>query len=353
MGVFAMLSTEHSAAQPLPAPFERPQQRATIQSANVYRADALAVYASWPTPTVIVSDGAYGVSGFPGDPPNTNTLGEWYEPHIKAWSDKADGGTTLWFWNTEVGWATVHPILVRYGWEYRGCNVWDKGVGHIAGNANTKTLRKFPVVTEVCAHYVKVVSFEFEGRELSMQDWLRAEWLRTGLPLSKTNEACGVANAATRKYFTNCHLWYYPPVAMFERFAAYANLYGKPSGRPYFSLDGIRPITSDEWRRMRAKFKLMHGITNVWSMPPVRGSERLKLTGNTSLHANQKPLSLTERIILATSDPNDVIWEPFGGLATAALASILNDRQCYTAEITQSVYRDAVERLRVESNRLF
>lgn len=326
-----------------------PGDMTVVKTATLYKGNALDLYAEWPTPTVIFSDGAYGVKGFPGDPPTIKELNTWYEPHIKAWSEKAGGSTTLWFWNTEVGWATIHPLLLQYGWEYRGCNIWDKGVGHIAGNANTKTLRKFPVVTEVCAHYTKSVAFKFEGRQLSMQEWLRAEWLRTGLPLSKTNEACGVVNAATRKYFTNCHLWYYPPVEMFEKFVAYANEYGESSGRPYFSRDGKKSITSEEWGRMRAKFRLEHGITNVWSTPPVRGAERLKSTGSAALHSNQKPLTLTERIILATSDPEDVIWEPFGGLATTALASILNGRRCYTAEITDEVYKRAVERLRKES----
>lgn len=324
-----------------------------IKNITLYRADALDVYSHLPTPTMIFSDGAYGVNGFPGDPPNTNTLATWYEPHIQAWSEKADGGTTLWFWNTEVGWATVHPLLLHYGWEYRGCNVWDKGIGHIAGNANTKTLRKFPVVTEVCAHYVKTLTFDFKGRQLSMQDWLRAEWLRTGLPLNKTNEACGVVNAATRKYFTNCHLWYYPPVEMFEKFVAYANEHGQVSGRPYFSTNGLQPLTAKEWGRMRAKFKLEHGITNVWNTPPIRGNERLKSSENAVIHANQKPLVLTERLILATTDPGNVVWEPFGGLATAALASMLNDRQCYTSEITQIVYQSAVSRIQMESQRLF
>ena len=46
------------------------------------------------------------------------------------------------------------------GWEYRCCHIWDKGIAHIAGNANTKTLRKFPVVTEVCVQYVKKTFFE-------------------------------------------------------------------------------------------------------------------------------------------------------------------------------------------------
>lgn len=58
-------------------------------------------------------------------------------------------------WNTEIGWASVHKEIINQGWEFVNCHVWDKGVAHIAGNTNTKTLRKFPVVTEVCVQYVK------------------------------------------------------------------------------------------------------------------------------------------------------------------------------------------------------
>ncbi len=145
----------------------------------------------------IVSDGPYGVSGYPGDEVSALTLGGWYAPHIQAWSKYATPQTTLWFWNTELGWATVHPVLVAHGWEYRSCHIWDKGLGHVAGNANTQTLRKFPVVTEVCVQYVRPAVFRVGDATLSMQQWLRHEWRRSGLPLRLSNEACGVQNAAT------------------------------------------------------------------------------------------------------------------------------------------------------------
>ena len=167
------------------------------------------LYASWQRPTCIISDGPYGISGYPGDNHKAETLADWYEPHIKLWSKYSSPETTLWFWNTEVGWASVHLVLLANGWEYRCCNIWDKGLGHVAGNANTQTLRKFPVVTEVCAHYVKAATFQADGKSLTMQEWLRHEWKRTGLPLHFANEACGVLNAATRKYLTADHLWYY------------------------------------------------------------------------------------------------------------------------------------------------
>ncbi len=308
-------------------------------------------YADWPTPTCIISDGPYGVSGFPGDSHTESSLAEWYEPHVKTWSERATPATTLWFWNTEVGWATVHPILVAHGWEYRCCNVWDKGLGHIAGNANTHTLRKFPVVTEVCVHYVKAARFQVGGVSLTMQEWLRREWKRTGLPLRLANEACGVINAATRKYLTADHLWYYPPVETFVKLVKYANEHGDPKGCPYFSADGRDPIPGHHWAKLRAKFKCNIGITNVWREPQVSGSERIRGVRSKmkykfrSLHGSQKPLKFIDLIIRASTDKGDVIWEPFGGLCPGAVVAYQFDREYYAAEIIPEFYRAAVERL--------
>ncbi|XXR96410.1 DNA methyltransferase [Sorangium sp. So ce426] len=306
--------------------------------------DALEHYASWPRPTVIVSDGAYGVSGFPGDPPTHDGLAAWYAPHVAVWSERALPSATLWFWGTEIGWATVHPLLEQHGWEYRTCHVWDKGIAHIAGNANTRTLRKFPVVSEVCVQYVRKVLLESAGVRLPLKTWLRHEWERSGLPLRQTNEACGVKNAATRKYFTRCHLWYYPPASAFEQIAAFANAHGRPEGRPYFSVDGKRPLTGEEWATLRAKFHCEVGVTNVWHEPAVRGPERFK-EDTRSIHGNQKPLKLLDRIIRASSDPGDVVWEPFGGLCSVAVAAFTAGRRCYSAEIAPTYHAVASRRL--------
>lgn len=309
------------------------------------------LYSTWPTPTCIISDGPYGVNGFPGDHQKAEGLAEWYEPHIRAWSQFSTPETTLWFWNTEVGWATVHPVLVANGWEYRCCNIWDKGLGHIAGNANTQTLRKFPVVTEVCVHYVKAAAFQVGQQSLTMQEWLRHEWQRTKLPFRLANEACGVLNAATRKYLSPDHLWYYPPVDAFEKLVQYANEHGDPAGKPYFSLNGGSPLSGSQWARMRAKFSCDVGVTNVWREPQVGGSERIQGERNgmkykfKSLHGSQKPLKLIQLIIQASTEKGDMVWEPFGGLCPGAIVSHHFNRQYRAAEIIPEFYNAAIERL--------
>ena len=319
--------------------------------ASIHFDHAENLYAAWASPTCIISDGPYGVSGFPGDNHKAESLAEWYGPHIQAWSKCSTPETTLWFWNTELGWATVHPVLVANGWEYRCCNIWDKGLGHVAGNANTQTLRKFPVVTEVCVHYVKAPRFRVDDQSLTMQEWLRHEWKRTGLPLRLANEACEVLNAATRKYLTADHLWYYPPVDAFVKLAKYANEHGDPTGRPYFSIDGKRPTSRQRWAKLRAEFNCDVGVTNVWREPQVGGAERIQGTRNgmkykfRSLHGSQKPLKFIELTIRASTDEGDVVWEPFGGLCPGAVVSYHFPREYHGAEIIPEFYAAAVERL--------
>jgi hypothetical protein len=83
---------------------------------ELFRGDALDAYRTWPAPATIISDGAYGVRGFHGDTIGSDALPDWYRPHIAGWSAAATPATTLWFWNTEIGWASVHPVLAEHGW---------------------------------------------------------------------------------------------------------------------------------------------------------------------------------------------------------------------------------------------
>jgi len=309
----------------------------------IYCGDAADIYKEWNSPVVIISDGPYGVKGFSGDLVSHDGLGDWYEPHIKKWSELATPLTTLWFWNTEVGWATVHPILEKHGWSYVSCCIWDKGMSHVAGNTNTKTIRRLPVVTEVCVQYVKKAYFNVNNIRMSMKEWLRYEWSRTELPFSKTNEACGVVDAATRKYFTKCHLWYMPPADAFKKITDYANQYGKEDGKPYFSIDGVNPVSKEHWANLRAKFYCPIGVTNVWQEAQLRNGERLK-SNKKAIHLNQKPLTLIKQIIEMTSDDGDVVWDPFAGLCTTAVACEILNRRCYCAEINKSVYDVGIKR---------
>jgi site-specific DNA-methyltransferase (adenine-specific) len=164
--------------------------------------------------------------------------------------------------------------------------------------------------------------------------------------MSKSNEACGVKNAATRKYLTQCHLWYFPPADAMEKMAAYCTKHGQTTSRPYFSLDGKSSFDGAQWERMRSKWNHAHGLTNVWQEPPVHGKERVK-NEDGYLHANQKPLALMKRQVLACTDVGDVVWEPFGGLCSATLAAASLGRRAFAAEMNSQFFAAASSRLKL------
>ena len=151
-------------------------------------------------------------------------------------------------------------------------------------------------------------------------------------------------NAATRKYLTQDWLWYFPPAEMMERLVAYANAHGAPGRRPYYSLDGRRPVSATEWERLRHPWNHEHGLTNVWTHPPLNGTERFRGNGrrsaprvynpgrNATAHLNQKPLKFMRRIVKIASNEGATIWEPFGGLCTASVAAVEAGRHAFAAE---------------------
>lgn len=136
---------------------------------------------------------------------------------------------------------------------------------------------------------------------------------------------------------------------MFEKLAKYANDYGDPRGYPYFSLNGLQPITGKEWERMRSKFECPHGYTNVWDRNALRGEERIKAPQKDlkSAHLNQKPLDLMKLIIEASSDSGDVVWEPFGGLFSASLAAKTIGRKAYGCEIDPVYFNLSLKRFKL------
>jgi site-specific DNA-methyltransferase (adenine-specific) len=241
--------------------------------------------------------------------------------------------------------------------------VWDKGLAHIAGNVNGKTIRQYPVVSEICVLYQRAAVFNTINGPLDAQRWLRYEWQRSGIPLSRSNEACGVKSAATRKYLTQDWLWYWPPGEMVEKMALYTAKNGKKTDRPYFSLDGKTDINKKDWDSLRYAWNHVHGLTNVWSEGPLHGDERFRggdsksaprssaKTQAAALHLNQKPLEFMRRIINSTTKKDDVVWEPFGGLASASVAAIQLGRHACVAEINEKFQKVSYMRVFEEAEK--
>ena len=82
-----------------------------------------------------------------------------------------------------------------------------------------------------------------------------------------------------------------------------------------------------------------------WELPICNGSERLKKNGK-KIHSTQKPESLLHRILLATSNKNDFILDPFLGSGTTAVVAKKLGRNYYGIEREKTYFKAADQRLK-------
>ena len=87
----------------------------------------------------------------------------------------------------------------------------------------------------------------------------------------------------------------------------------EPTSRYKFNYQAMKALNED--LQMRSD----------WTLPLCTGAERLRNEHGLKLHPTQKPEALLHRVILAATNPDDVMLDPFAGTATtAAVAKRLN-----------------------------
>ena len=81
-----------------------------------------------------------------------------------------------------------------------------------------------------------------------------------------------------------------------------------------------------------------------WIFPICSGKERLKKDGK-KIHSTQKPEALLHRIILATTNKGDTIFDPFLGTGTTAVVAKKLGRKYFGFEKDKTYFKAACERL--------
>ena len=113
--------------------------------------------------------------------------------------------------------------------------------------------------------------------------------------------------------------------------------YGKPSGNP----KGKNP--SDIWELMIKEWE-----TGLWDIPNVKANHAEKTP-----HPCQFPIELVERCVLALTNENDKVLDPFSGVGSAMLAALKNGRKAVGCEKDESYLKLAKERVEMlEQGRL-
>ena len=90
-------------------------------------------------------------------------------------------------------------------------------------------------------------------------------------------------------------------------------------------------------------------IDSLWTDIAPLSPNDIEKTG----YPTQKPVALLERIIAASSNPGDVVLDPFCGCATACVAAEKLDRQWLGIDLSSKAVELVNERLRAEMGALF
>jgi adenine-specific DNA-methyltransferase len=82
--------------------------------------------------------------------------------------------------------------------------------------------------------------------------------------------------------------------------------------------------------------------SDIWDIPNVKANHIEK-----TCHPCQFPVELIERLVLALTNPGDWVLDPYMGVGTSAIASLMHKRKSIGAEIMPEYFQIALDRIRL------
>lgn len=109
---------------------------------------------------------------------------------------------------------------------------------------------------------------------------------------------------------------------------------GKPSANPLGKNPGdIWGIVIEDWERL------------IWDIPNVKSNHPEK-----TIHPCQFPIELVERLVLALTNPSDVVLDPFMGVGSALIAAVVHSRRAIGVDKEEQYVQIAHERVKQAIN---
>ncbi len=104
---------------------------------------------------------------------------------------------------------------------------------------------------------------------------------------------------------------------------------GKLSGNPLGkNPSDIWQFVADEWEN------------EIWDIPNVKWNHPEK-----TAHPAQYPIELVERLVLALTNPGDLVLDPFMGAGSSLVAALMHSRRCVGVDNDQSFTEIALSRI--------
>lgn len=197
-----------------------------------------------------------------------------------------------------------------------------KGLRAIAGRTSDK-LRMFPTASEYLLYYVKqdeffdtpfsrIMKAKMKELNLTQGDISKLELSRNGNMTGWVhNKLKGIQMPTEQQWEKICGL---------------------------FKIENTYEKLVSQYNKERFIFNLPTGVTDVWEFIP----DKVRYG-----HKTQKPKDITDRIIKASSNENDLVFIPFAGSGSEIESCIRNNRN-YTATETDNTYIEDIINVRID-----
>ena len=208
--------------------------------------------------------------------------------------------------------ALVVPHLESLGLELRQQIIIDKGMRSVSGRA-TKNYRMFPNTTE------SVLLITKDNKQF-LKPFLKKLQENKNLTSKEVNEKLGTSS-------NGGGMWsIYTGKNVCEQFPT-KNAWVKLQNALEFDLD---------YHKVSQTFNAQIGLTDVWT--------DINFYDENRIHPTQKPIKLIERLILASSNENDLIVDPFGGSLSTGISCYKNNRNFISIEMDKTYFEKSIER---------
>lgn len=216
--------------------------------------------------------------------------------------------------------ALLVPHLDKMELDLRQQILVDKGMRSVSGRA-TKNYKLFPNTTES-------ILFIIKDNKQFIKPLLKKQQEKLGLTSKDINEALGVKS-------NGGGMWsIYTGQNVCEQF---------PTKELWEKLQNILKFDLN-YEKVAQTFNPQMGITDIW--------RDIDFYKENRVHSTQKPLPLIKRLILASSNENDLVVDPFAGSGSTAISSLLLNRNYITIEKDEQYYNEVIKRIESIKNPL-
>ena len=261
------------------------------------------------------------------DPPYFKVIGEkwdymWrteedYLEWSKQWVSEASrvlrkGGSFYLFGYFRILYKLI-PILEDYGFELRQQLIINKGMQAVSGRA-TKNYKMFPNVTES-------ILFLYKDSKPFVKSFLKERQKELGLTAKYINEALGVKSNGG---------------GMWSIYTGKNVCKQLPTEDLWIKLQNILEFDIP-YSKISQTFNAQMGITDVW--------DDINFYSEKRYHPTQKPQKLLERLIIASTNENDIILDSFMGSGSTGVACVNTNRKFIGIELDNTYFEIAKERI--------